>query len=57
VVAGQVLPEQVKTSEWIAWLGDQPWFIRDPARLSENFPLAVKYRSDHKHIGRDCYST
>ena len=43
VVAGQVLPEQVKTSEWMAWLGDQPWFIRDPARLSENFPLAVKH--------------
>ncbi|WP_170162633.1 hypothetical protein [Methylocystis hirsuta] len=27
----------------MAWLGDQPWFIRDPARLSENFPLAVKH--------------
>ena len=43
VVAGQVLPEQVKTSEWMAWLGGQSWFIRDPARLSENFPLAVKH--------------
>ena len=43
VVEGQVLPEQVKTSEWMAWLGSQPWFIRDPARLSENFPLAVKH--------------
>lgn len=43
VVVGQVLPEQVKTSEWMAWLGNQPWFIRDPARLSENFPLAVKH--------------
>lgn len=43
VVTGQVLPEQVKTSEWMAWLANQPWFIRDPAKLSENFPLAVKH--------------
>lgn len=43
VVAGQVLPEQVKTSEWMTWLSDQPWFIPDPSRLSENFPLAVKH--------------
>ncbi|HEY1932564.1 MAG TPA: SIR2 family protein [Acetobacteraceae bacterium] len=42
-VDGKALPEQVKTSEWLAWLADQPWFIRDPGRLSENFPLAVKH--------------
>jgi hypothetical protein len=42
-ISGKVLPEQVKTSEWLAWLADQTWFIRDPARLSENFPLAVKH--------------
>ncbi|HKM65300.1 MAG TPA: hypothetical protein VJY39_22700 [Acidisphaera sp.] len=40
-VNGVVLPEQVKTSEWWAWLAEQSWFIRDPARLSENFPLAA----------------
>lgn len=43
VVAGHVLPEQVKTSEWLGWLNSQSWFIRDPGRLSENFPLAVKH--------------
>jgi hypothetical protein len=42
-INGKVLPEQVKTSEWLAWLADQSWFIRDPARLSENFPIAVKH--------------
>jgi hypothetical protein len=42
-ISGKVLPEQVKTSEWLAWLAEQAWFIRDPARLSENFPLAVKH--------------
>jgi hypothetical protein len=42
-VSGKALPEQVKTSEWMAWLGEQLWFIRDPVRLSENFPLAVKH--------------
>jgi hypothetical protein len=42
-VSGKTLPEQVKTSEWLAWLAEQPWFIRDPARLSENFPLVIKH--------------
>jgi hypothetical protein len=36
-VNGKVLPEQIKTSEWLAWLAEQTWFIREPARLSENF--------------------
>src|SRR5260370_7580864 len=39
IVGGRVLPEQVKTSEWIAWLGEQDWFVRDPANLPANFPL------------------
>jgi SIR2-like domain len=42
-VSGKAVPELVKTSEWMAWLGEQPWFIRDPARLAENFPLTVKH--------------
>jgi hypothetical protein len=43
VVGGKVLPEQVKTSEWMTWLGEQAWFIRDPAKLADNFPLVVKH--------------
>jgi hypothetical protein len=27
----------------MAWLSGQPWFIRDPARLGENFPFAVQH--------------
>ncbi|UPJ53378.1 SIR2 family protein [Bradyrhizobium sp. 200] len=42
-IDGKSLPEHVKTSEWWAWLVDQPWFIPDPSRLAENFPLAVKH--------------
>jgi len=43
VLASSVPPEQVKISEWMAWLSGQPWFIRDPARLGENFPFAVQH--------------
>ena len=43
VLGSTVPPEQVKTSEWMAWLSGQPWFIRDPVRLGENFPFAVKH--------------
>jgi hypothetical protein len=42
-LGGKVLPEQVKTSEWRAWLSDRPWFIRDEGRLAENFPLVVRH--------------
>src|SRR5438552_2665130 len=42
-VLGSTPPEQVKTSEWMAWLSGQSWFIRDPARLGENFPFAVQH--------------
>jgi hypothetical protein len=27
----------------MTWLGSQPWFIRDPSRLADNFPLTVKH--------------
>ncbi len=43
VLGSIVPPEQVKTSEWMAWLSGQTWFIRDPSRLGENFPFAVKH--------------
>lgn len=52
IVGGKVLPEQVKTSEWMAWLGEQDWFVRDPAKLPENFPLAVKHLLTPQRIGR-----
>jgi hypothetical protein len=43
ILAGKVVPEQVKTSEWRAWLNQQTWFINDDSRLADNFPLAVKH--------------
>ncbi|MGD1213077.1 MAG: SIR2 family protein [Candidatus Acidiferrales bacterium] len=43
VLGGKVLPEHVKTSEWRAWLTDQPWFVSDEARLADNFPLVVQH--------------
>ncbi len=30
-------------SDWMPYLERQPWFIRDPQKLAENFPLAVKH--------------
>lgn len=42
-ISGYTLPEQVKTSEWLAWLAEQAWSIRDPTRFSENFLLVVKH--------------
>ncbi|WP_457492094.1 SIR2 family protein [Tardiphaga sp. P5_C7] len=43
ILGGKVVPEQVKTSEWRAWLNQQPWFNKDENQLAENFPLAVKH--------------
>jgi hypothetical protein len=43
VLGSTVPPEQLKISEWMAWLSGQPWSIRDPARLGENFPFAVQH--------------
>lgn len=43
ILGGNVLPEQVKTSEWRAWLNEQSWFISDENRFADNFPLAVKH--------------
>jgi hypothetical protein len=36
VLGGKRPPEQVKTSEWRAWLAEQSWFIHDEARLADN---------------------
>lgn len=43
VLGAKIIPENVKTSEWIEWLGKQPWFAPPPAAIGENFPNAVKY--------------
>lgn len=32
---------RVKPSEWEPWLQAFPWFISDPGRFAENFPLVV----------------
>jgi hypothetical protein len=41
-LGGKTLPEQVKTSEWTAWLHGQNWFLRGDDRLAENFPLVIE---------------
>ncbi len=43
VLGGKTLPEQIKLSEWMAWLQRQQWFIDDDARLAENFPLVIEH--------------
>lgn len=43
IPGGNGVPEQVKTSEWRAWLNQQSWFIDDESRFADNFPLAVKH--------------
>jgi hypothetical protein len=43
VLGGKTLPEQIKMSEWMAWLQGQKWFIRGDDRLAENFPLVIEH--------------
>lgn len=42
-LGGRLLPEQIKTSEWTAWLHDQGWFIHGEDRIAENFPLVIEH--------------
>src|SRR5882762_3433343 len=42
-LGGKTLPEQIKTSEWTAWLQAHTWFIRGDDRLAENFPLVIQH--------------
>jgi hypothetical protein len=42
-LGGKTLPEQIKTSEWTAWLQSQAWFIRGDDRLADNFPLVIQH--------------
>jgi hypothetical protein len=39
----RVLPEQIKTSEWVSWLRSKPWFIHGDEKLGENFPLIIEH--------------
>jgi hypothetical protein len=42
-LGGKTLPEQIKTSEWMAWLHSQKWFIPGDDKLAENFPLVIEH--------------
>lgn len=42
-LGGKVAPHQVRQTEWWRWLTSQPWFIPEPERLAENFPLVVEH--------------
>ena len=43
IMGGAILPEQVKLTEWQAWLQSHAWFIPGEDRLAENFPLVVEH--------------
>jgi hypothetical protein len=43
VLKGARYPHQIKTTEWRRWLTDQAWYISDPIRFSENFPLVIEH--------------
>src|SRR5713101_1246412 len=42
-LGGKTLPEQIKTSEWTAWLHSQRWFVHGDDHLAENFPLVIEH--------------
>jgi hypothetical protein len=42
-LGGKVAPYQVRQTEWLRWLANHPWFISEPERLAENFPLVVEH--------------
>lgn len=42
-LGNRVHASQVKLSQWMPWLQQQPWFISGEDRLAENFPLAVRH--------------
>lgn len=43
----------VKVSDWEPYLQTQPWFIRDPDRFAENFPLAVEHLLRPREVRRN----
>lgn len=44
VLGGKTLPEHIKTSEWMAWLHGQSWFLHGDEQLAENFPLVIEHQ-------------
>jgi hypothetical protein len=42
-MGGRVQPHQVRQTEWWRWLASHGWFIDEPERLAENFPLVVEH--------------
>src|SRR5215470_12148103 len=32
-----------KPSDWLPFLQQQPWYVSDPKRFADNFPLAVEH--------------
>jgi hypothetical protein len=36
-------PSNPKPSDWMPFLQRQPWFVSDPTRFADNFPLAVEH--------------
>jgi len=52
------LPERqcnLTTSDWLPYLQQQPWFIGDPKRLAENFPLAVQHLLHSKEFRHEVF--
>jgi hypothetical protein len=45
-----------KPSDWIPFLQQQPWFISDPKRFAENFPLAVENLLRPAEIRREFFT-
>ena len=42
-LGGKIPLHQVRQSEWWRWLATHTWFIPEPERLAENFPLVVEH--------------
>jgi len=52
------LPERqcnLTTSDWLPYLRQQPWFLPDPTRLAENFPLAVEHLLHPKEFRHEVF--
>lgn len=46
----------IPLSDWMRHLKDQSWFIPDPERLAENFPLAVKHFLNPQEFRREFFT-
>jgi len=43
---------RIVLSDWLPFLRNQKWFIKDPLRLAENFPLAVEHLLTPREVRR-----